>query len=161
GLVLNLKGNLPEAESAYRAALEGDIAALGDSHPQTAVVKLNLGRLLFAKADFAQAETFLRGALEVLQTVDPANPLDALNCRFYLAQSLTKLLAASHEPANGETQAAEAERLLLAVDKACQKSPGLRAKFYPALPKSLCELYETWHMIDPQAGHEAQAAEWR
>jgi eukaryotic-like serine/threonine-protein kinase len=70
-----------EAETQLRAALQTLLDTAGPSHPTTAVVQMNLGRLLSIQGRGVEARPLLQSAATVLRSrpdVDPQHAADAL-----------------------------------------------------------------------------------
>jgi tetratricopeptide (TPR) repeat protein len=78
-----------EAEEQYRLALRTMIDTAGMTHPGTAVVQLNLGRLLSIQGRPGEARTLLEpAAATLLARQGDVDPLHAADAQLFLAEAL-------------------------------------------------------------------------
>ncbi len=150
GTLLDSMGRDDEAMLYHREALETRRRVLGDVHPDTLISINNLGGLLREIGQLEQAE---RLGAEAVETARRALPTGHWHTAVYLGHhALT--LAAMERFAEAEERYIEAHALLEAAlgpdhDRTITNI------------KSLAALYDAWHAAEPDAGHDARAAEWR
>jgi tetratricopeptide (TPR) repeat protein len=148
--LLQVRGDYAAAEPMYREALTLYRKVLGNEHPYVAVSLNGLAVLLAAKGDYAAAEPLFREALAICERRLPASHINTFTVRSYLGQTLLKL----HRWAEAEAELTQAWGVL-------EQNPRSPAKQKQAVLTCFCELYDAWHAAEPDAGHDAQAAEWR
>ena len=151
GNLLQVMGKLEEAEPYYREALEGRRRVLGDDHPNTLVSINYMGTLLNALGKHEDACEVLRaGESATRRTWTGPNVRWLGN---YLAL-LGEAEGATRRFARGEATLLEAYQLLTeGFGEAHDRTTKCITR--------LITLYESWHTAEPDAGHDAQAAEWR
>src|SRR5204863_2713604 len=134
-----------QAEPLYREALAIFEKLLGDLHPNVGSVRLNLGRVMYAKGDFAAAEPLFRAALKVFLGKRRAADGDTVDGRICLARALIKLAQQQplhvSEPLDHSARLEdaplarlqEAEALLLATEQVYRTAPDPPQQHYPTL----------------------------
>jgi len=149
--LLRARGNLPEAETFFREAAEKFRDTVGENHPSTLANFSILGAIQRAQGKFAQSVMTLAPIEEAVRRVftGPEAPRVAtLLLNLGAARSSLSTFAAA------ETNLLEAHSLLLA-------SRGPTHKETTDCTKALADLYTRWHAAEPEAHHDAKAAEWK
>ncbi|MBW7906592.1 MAG: serine/threonine-protein kinase [Phycisphaerae bacterium] len=191
GLLLRTQGRLDEAEPFCREAVERMRRVLGDDHQNTIIAITNLGALLTTRGEPAAAEPLVREALDrqrrllgedKLATLDSMSNLgvvlrlqgkleeaarlgaeavergrSVLRGHYVLGVFLThygRTLTAAGR--HGDSQAA-----LLEAHETLSRALGAAHRQTRDAARALAELYDAWHAAEPEAGHDARAAEWR
>ena len=83
-LVLQRQERLPEATDVLRSLLQRHIEARGEDHLQTALTRIDLGRLLKAQADYVAAEAAVRRGLASMASLGEDH-VDVLSSKLVLA----------------------------------------------------------------------------
>lgn len=149
--MLDRLGRIDEAEAYSREAMKGHRRTLGDVHRHTLKSVNSLGNYLIKLGRFDEAA-------ELLEEYEPAaRRTCAKDVPFLLGIYLTKLGQAR----SGQSRFAEAEAALLEAVGLNTANFGEADRRTKGCIEQLVTLYDSWHKVDPQAGHEAQAAEWR
>jgi hypothetical protein len=123
---------------------------LGDDHPQALTSINNMGVLLRAQGKLAEAEAYSREALEGRRRVlgdDHPDTLVSMNNLVALLISLqnyheAEVVGLEHEIRSREVHGPAHDKTTDAINL-------------------LIDLYTAWHEAEPDAGHDAKAAEWR
>ncbi len=153
GANLRDQGKLQDAEPCLREALEGYRRVKGDEHSRTLSAMRALSTLLRETGELEEAERLGAGALE--RRGGFWNPHTVAWFLIDHARTLTALKR--FEPAEAELLEA-----LAVFESPIVPVPG--PPFEPLvseLAATFAELYETWHAAEPDAGHDANAAEVR
>ena len=119
---------------------------------QTLVTESLLGEALLGQNKHAEAERVLRPSLAGSNKIRPNHG------RTLVTESLLG------EALLGQNRFAEAEPLLLngyqrLTEKEDVISPIKKQRILKSIQR-LIQLYESWHEIDPDAGHDTKAAQW-
>lgn len=130
-------GRLDEAARAVDEALRVARAGLGADHPSMATYLGNAGRIHLARGDGAAAEPPLRRALRMRQRQFADDDWRVASPKSLLGGALTLL---------GRYD--EAERLLLAAQRALKDVPGLQGREAKATAARLASLYDAWGKPD-------------
>lgn len=85
GEILGNRGQLEQAEAAFRKAYEINLEALGPDHPSTARSHASLAKPVGAQGRFEEALEILQDSHRALEAVYPATHHDVLNIRQNLA----------------------------------------------------------------------------
>ncbi len=150
GFLLHAQGKLGDAEPYFCEALERSRRVLGDDHPRTLAAIHNMGALLRGLGQYAEAEELGAEAVRRARSALPAGHWHTAAFLFDHGRTL----AAMARFAEAEAQMLEAhERLVAAFGGGHEGTV--------AVVKALIDLYDAWHAAEPDAGHDAQAAEWR
>jgi len=150
GSMLRQQGNLAEAENYYRQALEGFRLLFGDEHIDTLITINNLAALL-RDLDVLEEADFL-GATSVAiaqRTLPPSH----WNTAMFLDEHAQTVVAMG--------RFGEAEKIYLEARSIFESAPGAMHHRTIDNIRRLAELYDAWHEHEPDAGHDAKAAEWR
>jgi len=150
GELLQSQGKLAEAEPYFREALEASRRVLGDEHPDTLRPISNMGALLRALGQLEEAE---RLGAEAVATARRVLPEGHWHTAVFLGHH-ARTLAAMERFAEAEEQYLEAQAFFEAAlgpdhDRTITNI------------RSLADLYDAWHAAEPDAGHDARAAQWR
>lgn len=139
-----------EAEARYRELLELERRTLGEDHPDLLLTLSRLGAVLAEQGRASEAETIYREELEAGLRVQPEDRPRNLMRMGSLARVLISL------------DRLEESKALLEEALA-----GLQGEFGGDSPrtfwtlKTLAELHERWHVLEPEAGHDQRARELR
>ncbi len=150
GSLLDSQGRYDEAAPLYDEALETRRRVLGAEHPDTLTSINNMGMFFALQEEYEKAETYFRQAVEGLVRVlgiEHPNTLATLN-------SLVRVLLLLERFADAEPFALECYEGNLMVYGA-EDAETIDAVEW------LVELYEDWHVAEPEGGHETTATEWR
>lgn len=149
GILLQARGQLAAAEHHFRAAWEGSRRALGDDHPDTLVPMNVLGGLLREQGQLVAARRLGEQAVERARAILGEQ-------HFYLGVFLAsygRTLTRAGEFEHAETVLKEAYEVL--------SRPGQGGGPFMDRPvRALVELYQAWHQVEPEAGHDALASDW-
>ena len=150
GYLLQSQGKLTEAEPYFRKDLTTSRRVLGDEHPDTLISIHNMGTLERDLGNLAEAEALGLEAVTVSRRIlGSEHPNVGV---FMTAYAVT--LAALERFTEAESHLMEAHTIL--------SESGIGAEPYRERPiKAFIDLYRTWHERDPEAGHDAKAAEWQ
>ncbi len=143
-------GQSTEALPMYEAALEMYQRILDGNHLDVARGLNNLASCLRSLGRSTEALPYYERALEMHQRVLPPGHPHTLYPQIGMAKTLTALERYS-----------EAEPLLLDAAEQCEQSEASRRMHWQSVVKAMVELYDAWHAAEPDAGHDAKAAEWR
>ena len=152
--VLDLRGKVEEAEAILRETLAPINEAYGPTHRRTLQHRAQLGHTLAQRGQWEEARVELDHVLDnAFSRDDPPHPnlkgRDLARTQIWMAEVLIQQKAF-----------ARAEELLLAAEVYAEVHGGLgNNSTVPA--NVLVQLYESWHLADPTAGHDTQAAKWR
>jgi len=145
-----LPGDLSEAESLARGALEETRAALGAEHPQTASVMQQVGGRLSQRGQHAEAQRLLRDALALQRRAHgPSHPT--------VAASMNALAAALSRSG----QVAEAEAVAREALPIWEATYGPRHSAYAGALGGLAEFLELRGALDSAAQLHRRAVEIR
>ena len=141
---------LDEAEAIYTEAISISVDALGEAHASTLSYQFQLATLYSARDEHEKAESLL--ATVVSRAKDALPPDHWFTGAFLSAHGscLTKL-----------QRFAEAETALLKSHGILTRSRGADFDRTKRTAEALAELYEAWHVAQPNVGHDTKAAEWR
>jgi non-specific serine/threonine protein kinase/serine/threonine-protein kinase len=143
-------GKLDEAEPYYREALEGRRRVLGDKHQLTLGSLHNLGDLLRDMGRLEEAESL--GA-ELVRSARESLPE---------GHGYTGIFLTNHGKCLAELERyAEAETALLEAYGILEAALGPEHQRTIKMIQPLADCYTAWHVAEPDAGHDAKAAEWR
>ncbi|MFU8828675.1 MAG: tetratricopeptide repeat protein, partial [Phycisphaerales bacterium] len=131
-------------------ALEIRRRVLGDEHPDTLNSINNMGSLLNAQGKLAEADPYSREALDGFRRVLGNEHPNTLLSMYNLGKTLVALQKWD-----------EAQALCLECHERNEKRYGPDHKETTNAINLLVELYDAWHAVEPDAGHDATAAEWR
>jgi serine/threonine protein kinase/tetratricopeptide (TPR) repeat protein len=151
GWMLHVKGQSTEAEPLLREARDGRRELLGEGHPNTLYVSANLAEVLLRLGKHDQALAFLPSAIAAARAGNHGPELTALLLR----------LADASLGATGAKDFAAIEAVLREVDERLGAQSRARAESIRRCRSSFVALYEAWHAVEPQKGHDRRAAEWR
>jgi non-specific serine/threonine protein kinase/serine/threonine-protein kinase len=144
-------GDLAGSEAMYREAIERIRRAIGPDYPQLRVAIQGLADTLIAEKRDADAEVVLAGAEETFRRAAAKDDQGDLRTMLII---LARTRASQRKFALAEANYKEAYDRFIAAR-------GPTSKGAQASATELANLYATWHEVDPKAGHDAQAAEWR
>ena len=148
-LVLESKGSLADAERLMRHACTVKRQKLGEDVPGVGATLRHLGRVTAKMNAFDEAERTLRDALAILQRGSPEQWM-----RFDAMNILGGVLA--------ERGAfVEAESLVVEGYRGVSQDPLVWAPCEHEALDRVVRFYEAWDAAEPNAGHDAEAAEWR
>ncbi|TVQ32012.1 MAG: serine/threonine protein kinase [Phycisphaeraceae bacterium] len=150
GWLLWQQGKLAEAEPYYREAVEGHRRVLGDEHPHTLTSINNMGALLRDLGKLKEAE---RLGAEAVETARRILPKVHWHTAVVLDQH-ARTLAAMERYAEAEVRYLEAAAIL-------ESALGPQHERTTDNIRQLADLYTAWREAEPDAGHDAKAAEWR
>ena len=150
GFVLQAQGRLDEAEPYYREALEIRRRVLGDDHPGTLTSVNNLALLL---ADLGRGEEALQLADEAVETGRRVLGDESSQVGDFIGKRARALQALERY-----AEAAEAGREAYAILAAAL---GDEHKQTRRVVGYLADIYDEWNVAEPDAGHDASAAQWR
>jgi serine/threonine protein kinase len=148
--LLQAQGKLSESELLFREVLAGRRSKLGDDHSSTLTSIEHLAVLLQAQGKLSEAEPLSREAVEgcrakfgnihpsTLGAIDNLGGVLRAQGKFSEAESLCQEALSELRIKNGDGQA-DTQRMF----------------------EALISLYEQWHHVAPQAGHDKQAADLR
>ncbi|MFB3431295.1 MAG: tetratricopeptide repeat protein [Phycisphaerales bacterium] len=149
-IALDAQGKYAEAEPLLREALEGIRRELGDEHRETMIGTSNLARLL---ADLGRGDEALLLADEVIETGRRVLDSDDWLIGNFLAKRGRAL-----EELRRYGDAADS---MLEGHAILTKARGEDDVQTRRVVGYLADLYDAWHQAEPDAGHDASAAEWR
>jgi len=149
-LILQLQRKLVEAEPYFRELLAGNQRTKGQDHFETLIALNNLGALLRDQGRFAEAEAC---TAEASQAARRKFAPGAWQTGVFLYQHGRTLLALE--------RFAEAEAALLESQEILVSAVGPSHQRTITCVQMLVELYDAWHTVEPDHGHDAQAEEWR
>jgi len=151
GSMLKSMGKLDEALPYYEEALEGGRRVLGDDHPSTLITIYNMGDLLLKQGKPENTIALLAPVEAKARQAFTGGNLSRLGI---FLTSLGRSRAATGAFAEAETNLTEAWSAVNGAENATieQREKALTG---------LAELYDAWHVAEPGAGHDANAAEWR
>ncbi|MEE2906361.1 MAG: tetratricopeptide repeat protein [Planctomycetota bacterium] len=150
GTLLSQQGKYEEAMPYNVEALETRRRVLGDEHPATLVSINSMGWLLLKKEKYEKAMSYFTEALETSRRVlgdEHPDTLYAIRAVGYVLSKQGKY----EEAMPYYTEALEIQRRV-------------RGDEHPRTLWSitaLAELHDAWHEAEPEAGHDAKAAEYR
>ncbi|HMN96838.1 MAG TPA: tetratricopeptide repeat protein [Phycisphaerales bacterium] len=148
--LLTQQAKLIEAEAFAREAMEGYRRVLGSEHQYTLISIGSMGSLLRHQGRHPEAEPYFREALEGFRrTVGPDHP-GTLMALFQLSRLLRDLERFS-----------EAEPLALDCERGRRARFGDQHALTVAAVRLLADLYDAWHIAEPELGHDVTATEWR
>jgi len=150
GRLLVAQGKLAEAEPFYREALDGRRRVLGNDHFNTLLSINNMSALLRNLERYEEAEAF--GAEAVLRGRS-ALPAGHWAHAVHLSDHARTLAAMN--------RFAEAEAELIEAHKTFVGALGENHEHTISTVRALIDLYDAWHTLEPDAGYDARAAEWR
>jgi len=148
-LVLQGLQRYGEAEEFFLRSINGRKKVLGEAHEYTLGTMVRLGWMYLEWGKPELAEPLLQSTVELAQAALPAGDYRTATFRYARGACLTKLERWTE---------AEAQLLASQRDLATWNSDHPDAGRAAQL---LGELYDAWHAAEPDAGHDAQAAEWR
>ena len=123
---------------------------LGDEHPDTLGSISNMGGLL---RDLGQLEEADRLGAEVVETAQRILPEGHWYTAVFLSQH-ARTLAAMERFSDAEPRMLEAHAIFeAALGSAHNRTIGVI--------KQLADLYDAWHVAEPDQGYDAKAAAWR
>jgi len=143
-------GRLEEAVPHMRRVVASSRRLFGDDHPQTAISINNLGAML---RDIGSLEEAERLGAEALRTARGILPPGHLYLAAFGSQQARTLAALGRY--------AEAEALALEAVATAESYFGPHGGRTSELVLFVADLYNAWHAAEPDAGHDAKAAEWR
>ena len=111
---------------------------------------VRLGAILVQQDKFVEAEPLLRECLDIRQ--------EELPKRHRLIPYAMSILGASLA---GQRKFAEAEPLLLNGFTGMAGAPDTSETRKRKALERLVKLYESWHAVEPDAGYDGMAVEWR
>ncbi len=150
GVLLSSQDKLAEAEPYLREVLETSRHVLGDEHPNTLRQINNMGGLLRALGRLEEAE---RLGAEAVETARRILSEGHWHTAVFLGHH-ARTLAAMERFAEAEERALEAHAIFeAALGPAHARTIGII--------REIADLYDAWHAAEPDAGHDARAAEWR
>lgn len=121
----------------------------------------NVGSTLLRQNRALEAEPLVREALAIYGAHYPQDHPGATGCRNILARIL---IAQARDPAATPEQHAallcDAEELALAATAAVEAGPA-QPSLTGSVLQTCVQLYEAWHALAPEAGHDADAARCR
>ncbi|HEX6812763.1 MAG TPA: tetratricopeptide repeat protein [Planctomycetota bacterium] len=152
GHLLQRQGKLTEAEPYHREALERRRRRLGGDHVDTVITIFHLSSLLVGTGRHDEAVALLQPAEAAARAaftgrVDRMAPL---------LRTLGKALAGAQP-----RQFALADAKLVEAHAICSKVRGPAHRETRECVQCLVDLHETWHAVEPGAGHDVKAAEWK
>jgi eukaryotic-like serine/threonine-protein kinase len=150
GIVLQSQGRLEEAEQFLEATLQARRTVLGGFHPDTRQSITNLAHLLRRIGRYEEAERLGAEAVERGRLLLPQNQSRLGSCMMDYGRTLAIL-----------ERFQESEAMLLESYKIFTSLPSVEPRQIDRARTYLAELYEHWHEIDPDSGHDKQAVEWR
>jgi len=149
------EGDFDVAEPLLLEAIVGHRRVLGDEHPLTLNSINAMGTMLDRMGRNEDAESYYREALESRRCVLGHGHPDTLQS----IDSLGSLLRHTGKFTESETLLLEVyTRLRNDIHANPQE---VREKCTQDIIERLIDLYITWHQVEPDAGHDAQAAQWR
>ncbi|MFH0981735.1 MAG: serine/threonine-protein kinase [Planctomycetota bacterium] len=148
--LLQAQGDYAEAEALYREAAPLCRRLFGDTHPDTARCLFGFGMLLAERGDYAGAERQLREALAIWRAQLPAAHVNIFRAQVELGVALA-----------GLARFAESEPFLLEGYAGYQDSLGVPARIKLRTVQNIVRLYEGWHAVEPEGGHDVEATAWR
>ncbi len=150
GHLLRVLGRMEEAEPYVREGLETRRRVLGDEHPDTLSSINNMGSLLRVLGRLEEAD---RLGAEAVATARRVLPEGHWHTAVFLGQH-ARTLAAMERFAEAEERYLEAHALF-------EAALGPTHDRTLETVRALADLYDAWHAAEPDAGHDARAAEWR
>ena len=155
--MLRDQGKLQEAEPYLREVLEGRRRIKGDEHNETLWAMWSLGRLLREMGELEEAERLGAEAVERGRSLWP-NERPPAGGRFLIGHARTLTALQRFEPA--EAELVEALAMFEHPGGPVMNRPWFE-RYSSKLTEGFAELYEAWHTAEPDAGHDAKAAEVR
>lgn len=143
-------GNTDEALVFFLEAVEGRRRVLGSDHTATLLSSANVGIALAEQGQLEEAEAIGVKAVEGLRRVLPAGHWRTGAA--LVAYGKTISLLKRYE---------KAEEALVEGQSMLEGQFGIAHQRTIKSIEYLVELYEAWHAAEPDAGHDAKAAEWR
>jgi non-specific serine/threonine protein kinase/serine/threonine-protein kinase len=143
-------GRTEEAVQKMEASLDMLRSIYSGHHPSVAISLNNLGVCLIKLDRSADALPIFQEALDMFQELLPADHPNTL----YPQMEIAKIFISCG-------RLAEAEPLLLDAAGQCKRSVACRQAHWKSVIKQSIRLYEAWHEVEPDAGHDQDAAEWR
>ncbi len=115
-----------------------------------ATAAVEMAEALIAKGEHTEAESLLRACLVIQEAAFPEG-----GWRIAETTSILGAALAAQQKFN------EAEPVLLAAYADMENDPQAPAKRMHNALTRIVKLYEAWHVAEPDAGYDANAAEWR
>ncbi len=150
GALLLRMGRSEEALPYLLDALESHRRILGNEHPSTLILITNTGALL---RNLGRLEEANRLGAEAVATARRVLPEGHWHTAVFLGQHALTLAAME--------RFAEAEERYLEAHALFEAALGPDHDRTTANIRSLADLYNSWHAAEPDAGHDAKAAQWR
>ena len=157
GDVLGDQGKLEEAEPYLREALEGLRRFWGDEHNRTLWAMNSLGTLLRETGELEEAE---RLGAEAVERGRGLWPHERPPGGAWFLMDHARALTALKRFEQAETELLEALAMFEDTGVPVWNRPWFE-RFSSELTEAFAELYENWHAAEPDAGHDAKAAEVR
>lgn len=139
-----------KAEQFYRRAYEGRERALGPTHSDTLIALRNLIGQLIELDRLEEADTLADTLMARAESVLPADHRHLAIYRLERGRVRTRM---------GRFESAEAD--LTSAHDALAAALPQDHRLVVSARVSLRELYEAWHVVDAQAGHDLTAARWK
>jgi len=156
GSVLREQGRLDEAEVFFQQVLEKSRRLNGERHADTLTAVLRMAMLRVAQGKHEEALALLTPIDGKIEEVIPGTTgvLRQASLRGLMGRARLGLAATS-----GDYLAAEAD--LLAARAAFADLRGEKDKETREWTVALADLHDAWERVEPGAGHDGKAAEWR
>jgi tetratricopeptide (TPR) repeat protein len=150
GLLLFRQGKYDEAMPYYVEALEGKRRVLGDEHPSTLSSISNMGSLLYMQGKYDEAMPYYVEDLETSRRVlgdEHSSTLGSISNMGLLLYSQGKY--------------EEAMPYCVEVLETSRRVLGDEHEYTLNAIRNLAKLHDAWHEVEPDAGHDAKADEYR
>ena len=154
--LLRQQGKLAEAEPFATEALASSRRVLGDRHPITLLCTINAGRLFRQQGRFRETVDVLGPAEQDVRAVFTGGNVARL-ANFLTALGRARAALGTDTPGFklAESNLLEAHAILVAAADRGPGHPDTRECI-----EGLVELHGAWNAAQPDAGHDAKAAEW-
>jgi len=150
GHLLGRTGRHAEAEPLLTKALDIRRRVSGKDHPDTGYALNGLAANYAKRNNNAAAEPLFREALPILRRAYGDTDWRVMRVTASLASSL-----------RGLGKYREAEELLLAAQQTLEQTTEKNAQPLLGVRQNLVELYDAWHVAEPDQGHDREAAEYK
>ena len=150
GLTLQAKGDLVSSEQFLREALAGHRTLFSDDNIKTITIMGNLASVLKDLNKLDEAESIATEALTRGRATLPEGHWNIANLLGYHAQILIK-----------QTEYTQAESELAEAHAIFEKTFGPSHPRTKLVIQEFIKLYTEWHEAEPDAGHDAQTADWQ
>ena len=149
GALLESQGKYAEAEPYFREALETRRRVLGDEHPTTLRTMGNLASCLIELGQAVEGEQLAREAVDGERGIQGRTPWSLGNSLGRLGHALAAL-----------ERFEEAEAALLEAYDILAAASGEEHEQTVRVIGYIVDLYEAWHVAEPDGNHDVKAAEW-